>query len=139
MFTVIVWLVVGVIGSAVLLQYVHRKSPKTRLNILGCALIIAALIYVAFAAYAINLKWVGIELVGVFIYGCFFAVAKQKGLIYLAIGWILHPVWDFVLHLYGAGHEFAPQWYAIMCISFDVTVAVYILIQARVENRVNAR
>lgn len=130
---VIFWLVVGVISSAVLLKFVHHKSPESRLNILGYALIIAALIYVLFAFIGSNLTWIGIESLGVLVYGVFFVLSKNRGLYLLALGWLLHPVWDVGLHLFGSGVSFAPEWYVIMCISFDITVACYLLAQARVE------
>ncbi|WP_341503687.1 DUF6010 family protein [Gallaecimonas sp. GXIMD4217] len=131
---VIFWLVAGVIGSAALIRFARQKPPESRLNIFGYALIIASLIYVGFAALDSNLSWVGIESVGVLIYGVFFILSKSRGMYLLALGWLLHPVWDTVLHLFGVGSSFAPDWYATMCISFDITVACYLLaVQAHGE------
>jgi hypothetical protein len=47
---------------------------------------------------------------------------------WLAAGWALHPLWDYLLHYLGAGHLFTPWTYAIACISFDWLIAVYIVI-----------
>ncbi|SDK51968.1 DUF6010 family protein [Microbulbifer yueqingensis] len=131
---VVFWLVAGVIGSAVLVKFAHNKSPESRLNILGCALIIASFVYLGFSVLASNLIWVGIESAGVLIYGAFFVLSKSRGVNLLALGWLLHPIWDVALHLFGVGSSFAPDWYAIMCISFDITVACYIVIRARGEH-----
>lgn len=133
---VALWLAVGFVASAALIKFAHHQSFKTRLNLLGSALIIASLIYVGFAALNSNFIWMGIELLGVLVYATFFYLAKRYGLLLLAFGWALHPVWDTVLHLFGAGASFAPQWYAIMCISFDITVAAYLVVQARTYSTV---
>ena len=129
---VIFWLAVGVVTSTVLIKYVHHKSSEARLKILGYALIIAALIYVLFAVLASDLVWIGIESFGVLLYGAFFVASKNRSWYLLAVGWLLHPVWDVGLHLSASGSNVAPQWYVIMCISFDITVACYLLAQARV-------
>lgn len=128
---VIFWLAVGVIASAVLLKCVHHKSSEFRLKILGYALIIAALIYVLFAILASNLAWIGIESLGVLLYGAFYILSKSRSSYLLAVGWLLHPVWDVGFHLVGSGSNVAPEWYVIMCISFDITVACYLLAQVR--------
>lgn len=47
---------------------------------------------------------------------------------WLAAAWVVHPLWDVLLHYLGAGHAFAPESWAISCVSFDLTVAAYIAI-----------
>jgi hypothetical protein len=47
---------------------------------------------------------------------------------WIAAGWAAHPLWDFPLHYLGPGHSFAPESWAIACVSFDLVVAVYIVI-----------
>lgn len=130
---VLFWLVMGFITSAALIKFVHHQSPGSRFNILGKALVIAALIYVLFAVLGSNPTWIGIELLGVLLYGVLFLLAKRRDRYLLALGWLLHPVWDVGLHLFGSGASFAPNWYVLMCISFDVTVACYLFAQARNE------
>ena len=49
----------------------------------------------------------------------------------LAFGWALHPVWDAGLHLMGTGATFAPSWYVVVCISFDLLVGGYIAARFR--------
>ena len=36
------------------------------------------------------------------------------------------PVWDGVLHYYGPGGAFAPTWWTVPCISWDLLTAAYI-------------
>ena len=50
---------------------------------------------------------------------------------WLAFGWALHPAWDAGLHLHGYGASFAPEWYVLACISFDLLVAGYIAARFR--------
>ena len=54
---------------------------------------------------------------------------------WLALGWALHPLWDFPLHYIGPGRSFAPWAYTIACISYDWVVAAYIFIFYRVASR----
>jgi len=53
----------------------------------------------------------------------------------LALGWLLHPVWDFGAHHLGSGRSFAPLSYVFACITFDWVVAAYIFIYYRGANR----
>ena len=38
----------------------------------------------------------------------------------------MHAAWDVGLHLLGGGTAFAPTWYPLLCLSFDLLVAGYI-------------
>jgi hypothetical protein len=78
-------------------------------SLLAFVLFGAAFTYVLFAAQAgEGGYWVAGELVGV--------------------GWAAHPVWDVALHYFGPGGSFAPDAYAITCLSFDLLVAAYVVI-----------
>lgn len=127
----IAWLGIGFVSSLLLIQFADKRTSHSRINVLGYALIIAAIIYMIFAVLDFNLVWFGIEFIGVLIYGTFFYLAKRFGLLFLAIGWALHPIWDVVLHLLNVEVDFAPEWYAVMCISFDITIAAYVIIKMR--------
>jgi hypothetical protein len=107
---------------------VHGKTEEFSHQILGNTLLIAALIYVAFALIWGDSRWLMIELVGVIIYGLFIRLSHIYSIKFLALGWLLHPLWDATLHLYGPAHSLAPTWYAVACISFDIIIAGYIFI-----------
>ena len=62
------------------------------------------------------------------IYGLFYALALKHGILWLGLGWLLHPLWDLLLHLYGPGHHVVPQWYAWACLSFDAAVFGFIVV-----------
>src|ERR1044072_3423003 len=50
---------------------------------------------------------------------------------WLALGYALHPLWDFGVHHVGPGRSFAPVAYVFACVSFDWVVAAYMLIAYR--------
>ena len=63
--------------------------------------------------------------------GCVRAARVARLAYWLAAGWAIHPLWDVVLHYLGAGHAFAPEAWAISCVSFDLLVAAYIALAHR--------
>ena len=105
-------------------------------HLLGISLIIAAIIYIGFAVVWGSPVWVAVEALGALFYTLFYWLSIKYSALWLSLGWILHPVWDVVLHLFGPGSQVAPEWYAIACLSFDIVVAVYIL--HRVKYKKNA-
>ncbi|MCW8964660.1 MAG: DUF6010 family protein, partial [Gammaproteobacteria bacterium] len=92
---------------------------------------IAAIFYVVFAIIWGNSKWLLIEAIGIPVYGLFVWAAIRYSSYWLSIGWLLHPVWDVVLHVLGPGNFVAPEWYAVGCITFDILVAIYIMFRAK--------
>lgn len=96
----------------------------------GIGMLVAALIYVGFALYEGDGSWILVECFGVVVYGMCALLALKYSMIWLALGWALHPVWDLALHWLGPGAQFVPAWYAIACLSFDLTVALYIVLRA---------
>ena len=88
---------------------------------------LAAVIYIGFALAWGDMRWLFIEIAGVAIYGGFFLLANKQSRYWLAVGWLLHPVWDIALHLHGPGEHIVPLWYALACLSFDAIVAAYLL------------
>ena len=130
------WFAVGLIAALPLLLFAERKSIWTTRKLLGRSLIIAALIYVAFALLAGDTQWLLIELAGVVFYGSFYFLARRVATVWLAVGWGLHVAWDVGLHLYGGGGHIVPDWYAVLCLSFDFAMAGYIVY--RVVNQLPA-
>jgi len=93
--------------------------------LLAVVLVVAAVVYVFFAADAGG-AWIAGELAGVVAYGGLAALGVRGSRWWLVAGWAAHPVWDIALHYVGPGHAFAPDTYTIPCLSFDLLVAVYI-------------
>ncbi|MFK8008615.1 MAG: hypothetical protein AB8H03_19810 [Saprospiraceae bacterium] len=114
----------GLISAVILLLYTSNKYPIKIVKIWGNALLFAAIIYVGFAIFGQNWKWLPIELGGVIIYGIFVFLSKKYSPYFLAIGWATHVFWDLVVH--PNGHPgYVPEWYPGVCLGFDIAIAVY--------------
>jgi hypothetical protein len=126
-------LIEGAIGGAQLSVVAFLLSRFVRdiagRALLAAVLIVAAVIYVYFAAReGAGVFWLAGELVGIAIYGSMGVRGVRGSAWWLAAGWALHPVWDIALHYIGPGHSFAPETYTIPCITFDLGVAAYIAV-----------
>jgi hypothetical protein len=133
-------LIEGAVGGAVLslLAWLLSRfaSDLAGRTLLATVLFAAAGAYLGFAVVGPAARvWLLIELLQAIAFGAI-GLAGWKGPVkWLALGWALHPVWDFVLHYLGPGRPFAPLAYTIACISFDWIVAAYILIAYRGASR----
>jgi hypothetical protein len=98
-------------------------------SLLGIFLFSAAGAYFGFAVGAwASPIWMLVELVQVVIFGTLALRSLRGSPYWLALGWALHPVWDFMVHYIGPGHSFTPLTYAIAGVTFDWVVAAYITI-----------
>ncbi len=125
---ILLYLFLGLIGAIFLLWYAKQLPNRASHKLLGRALIIAALIYPLMALIQNQHEHLLTELSGIVVYGLFYLLSFKHHINWLAIGWLLHPVWDVFLHLYGPIQEVVPIWYAWACVSFDVLVGVYIFV-----------
>jgi hypothetical protein len=75
--------------------------------------------------------WMLVEIAQVIVFGAIAMLGLRGSPYWIAVGWVLHPFWDVVVHYIGPGHAFTPWTYAIACISFDWLVALYIVIAYR--------
>lgn len=116
------WLVLGAVGAGLYLAAGRRQQGRAaRLWWVG-GLIVAALVYVAFAvARAAPLAAVLFEAGGVVAYGALASLSLRGDLRFVATAWLLHPLWDAGLHAPG-GFALAPSWYVWACLSFDLVV-----------------
>ena len=129
-------LIEGAVGGAVLSLLAFVLSRFTRdvvgRTLLATVLFAAAGAYFGFAVVGpVSRIWLLIELLQVIAFGVLGLKGWKGSAKWLALGWALHPIWDFVLHYLGPGRTFAPLAYAISCITFDWIVAAYILIYYR--------
>jgi len=124
------WIVLGVVLAAAFLVFATSRRNGRRVIAIG--LLVAALIYVALAAIGgAGAAWLAIEAVGVIIFGLFAWLGCTRAVWWLAFGWAAHVVWDVALHRTGAGAAFTPGWYPLLCIGFDLAVAVVVVVLAR--------
>src|SRR5215213_6548141 len=128
-------LIEGAIGGALLSliafllsRFVKDIAGRT---LLATVLFAAAGAYFGFAVSAnVPRVWLLIELLQCIAFGTIGLIGWRGSPKWLALGWALHPIWDFGLHYVGPG-SFATWTYAIACLSFDWVVAAYILIAYR--------
>jgi len=137
-------LIEGAIGGAVLSLLAFLLSRFTRevvgRTLLATVLFAAAGAYFGFAfAEGVPRIWVLIELLQCVAIGTLGLIGWRGSAKWLALGWALHPIWDFGLHYLGPGRAFTPLAYTIACISFDWVVAAYILIQLAASRREQSR
>jgi hypothetical protein len=116
-------LVVGILLASGFLL-LTRAQPDGGRRFYAIGLAVTALIYVVFALIGRGgSRSLGLELVGVLLYGAAAWVGYRSSVAILALGWALHVVWDVTLHLQGAGAGYTPDWYPWGCVSFDLMVA----------------
>jgi len=122
----VVALVVGVVLAFGFLLWTRQQPDAGRL-FYAIGLAVTALIYVGFALIGRGgARSLGLEAVGVLLYGAMAWAGWRWSAALLALGWALHPVWD-VLHLEGAGAAYTPDWYPWGCVAFDLMVAGAVL------------
>jgi hypothetical protein len=129
-------LIEGAIGAAVLSMIAFLLSRFVK-DIAGRTLLVTALFAAAGAYFGFAFNpttprvWLLIEFLQVIAYGTLALYGWRGSPFWLALAWLLHPLWDFGLHYVGPGSSFAPLTYATLCISFDWVVAAYIFIAYR--------
>ncbi|MEX5237418.1 DUF6010 family protein [Kocuria arenosa] len=127
------YLLGGAINGAILALVAYLLSRYLRESIgrvlLAVVLVAAGGFYVGFAVTAgAGPGWVALELTQAGILATFAVLGLRRSPYWLAAGWALHPFWDIPLHLWGPGHAFAPEAYAVSCLTYDWVVALYVLI-----------
>lgn len=116
-------LLIGAAGGLVNALVAFTLPRQTR-KVLVTVLFIAALAYVFFAVNAhMSTSWLLLELLGVGLYGTLGLLGLRGSPWWLVAGWAAHPVWDIALHFFGAGGAFAPVWWTVPCLSWDLVVA----------------
>ena len=129
-------LIEGAIGGFVLslIAFVLARFVKdiAGRTLLATVLFAAAGAYFGFAFNDYTARyWVLIELLQIIAFGTLGLYGWRGSPYWLALGYALHPLWDFGVHHLGTGRTFAPLPYVIACISFDWAVAAYIFIAYR--------
>ena len=129
-------LIEGAIGGALLslIAFLLSRfaSDLAGRTLLATVLFAAAGAYLGFAVVGPSSRiWLLIELLQCVGFGSLGLRGWKGSAKWLALGWLLHPVWDFGVHHLGPGRSFAPLSYVFPCIAFDWVVAAYILIYYR--------
>ena len=119
----LVWLMLGAVLAVPYVLIGRRLRGRTERLWWATGLVIAAGVYVAFTL-ARNAPWLAVafETVGVLAYARMAILGVRGDRRWLAVGWLLHPLWDLMPHLPG-GVAFAPAQYVWACTSFDLIVS----------------
>lgn len=117
---------IGVFAAIPALMWARHQNDHALIKGAGWGLVAIASFYLVFALARGDGFWKMLELIGVILFGCFYWFSKRNVLLMLAIGWILHPMWDIFLHWLGSGSYLVPGWYAIACTTFDSLIAAYL-------------
>ena len=137
-------LIEGAIGGVVLsvVAFLLSRFGKdiAGRTLLATVLFAAAGAYFGFAFNETTPRvWLLIELLQVVAFGILGLYGWRGSPYWLALGYALHPLWDFGVHHVGPGRSFAPLPYVFACVSFDWVVAAYILIAYRLTHLASRR
>ena len=118
-------IVLAVVFALILRLPVVRDASRRH----AMALLVASLIYVAFAVVGRSVGGIVVETVGVVAFGGIALLGyRRSSPALVALGWGLHPLWDVSLHSSGAGLVYTPSGYPPLCIGFDLVLAALILL-----------
>ena len=124
--------IAGIVLSIIALLLSRFTRDIVGRTLLATVLFAAAGAYFGFAFNDSTSRiWVLIELLQVVAFGMLGLYGWKGSPYWLALGYALHPLWDFGVHHIGPGRDFAPRAYVIACISFDWVVALYLVIAYR--------
>jgi hypothetical protein len=130
------YLIGGVINGAILSLIAFLLSRFAG-DIYGRALLVIFLfiatgVYVGFAVSAlVSGLWVLAQVAHVIVLGSMGLLGLRGSPYWIATGWTLHVLWDYPLHYLGPGHAFAPAFWAISCVAFDLVIALYVVVAYR--------
>ena len=134
---VVLSILAGVVLALGTVFLTRKLRPEAAFRVLAIGLVVAAFVYVAFAvAGQAGAWWIGVELLGVALYGTLAWLGFRRWPLVLGWGWVAHAAWDLALHLGGAGAAFTPAWYPWLCLGFDVPIGVAVMAQAQARESV---
>lgn len=117
-----VWFVLGTVAAFVFLAFA-RATRSDELRVLAVGLTVAAAIYVIFALVGrAGVSAVAVESVGLVIYSVLAVAGVRRDARWLALGWLVHPIWDFGHRVIEGDFGYAPNWYIVACLAFDLII-----------------
>ncbi len=127
---------VGFALGVLLIVYARSGGPAREGPVFALGLVVAAMIYVGFAlANGAPVRSLVLESLGVLPFGFLAWLGSRRSQLWLAVGWAAHVAWDLGLNAGARAPGFVPSWYPVVCTSFDLLVAGYIVARVRGSRR----
>jgi hypothetical protein len=122
----IIQFLIGALSCLILILAARQAGMKREAIIYAVGLVVAALVYVGFAARGgVALSWLALESGGLVLFSSVALLGLRISMWFLMLGWAAHALWDVLLHkVLNVG--FVPEWYPVMCLGFDLFLAGYI-------------
>jgi len=127
--TMLLQILAGAVLGAAAVAGIGLLAGRAQRFVYAFLLFLAAAMYLYLALAHAGIGWILLELVGALIFAAFAVFGYQRHLWLLAVGWLVHPLWDLALHSGAGGYTAA--WYAFVCIGFDIALAVGIVVNWR--------
>ena len=120
------WLLLGALLGGLHIDFDRRLRRRGEVRLFAVYLFLAGVLYVAFAALSgAGARWTAVEGAGLVL----FTLLAWSGLrrpAVLALGWLLHAVWDGALHLAVEQPVIGP-WLPLLCLPFDLLAAAWLM------------
>lgn len=125
------FLVVILLGALLAVPYcLYARRQRRPAQPFAAGLTVAAAIYVVFALVRGGGPALPLEFGGVLLFAALSVVGILWSPYLLSAGWLLHVAWDLAFH--PIDHSgYAPYWYPVLCVGFDLFVAGCIFAVAR--------
>lgn len=119
-------IIIGIVIASICVWAVRKLYKRSGIGFWSFGLLVAALIYVGFAAFGKHTHGLMHEGLGVVFYSFFIFLSRKHGLWLLALGWLLHMGWDMFHGPFFMHTGYVPDWYPGVCAGFDLVIAAYI-------------
>jgi hypothetical protein len=123
----VIQLLSGALACLAFVLIARRTCRKHELMVYAVALVVAASIYLGFAAASgAALSWTALAAGGLSVFSLVALLGWRISAWALILGWTAHAAWDLMIDkIMPPG--FAPQWYPFVCIGFDLFLAAYLI------------
>ena len=130
---ILLQLLLGVALAVLFILFAGTRKPRRERVVYSVGLIVASLVYAAFAVSGASVRQLMNEAVGVAVFTLVAVLGLRASAWWLVFGWAAHVLWDVGIHLI-LPQGFVPGWYPVACISFDLTVAAVLAFRLRKDH-----
>lgn len=127
---------VGVVAALAFLAFGRWAARRCENAVYATGLVVAAFVYLLFALVVRAEGALWVEAAGLLLFAAVAVLGLRVSPWFLAAGWAAHVAWDLALHP-PTDPGVAPAWYPVVCIGFDLTVAVYVAWWSRPAGRLH--